>query len=140
MRNALLAGLVYFACIYALGFVLGTLRIFVFSGTLDETLLVLIEVPIMLGASWVFCSYLAARLPVAAQITDRALMGGSAFLLLIAAEIVTSMLGFDRTPSDHFQHYATPAGQIGLFGQLLFAVFPLVQSQVLGQSGAGRQK
>ncbi len=130
MRQTLLAGTTYFAGIFALGFLLGTLRVLVFSALLDETILVLIEVPIILCASWVFCSYLIAKLPVAPRIADRILMGGAALAVLLTAEIATSVFGFDRTISDHLAHYATPASQIGLFGQLLFATFPLVQLQL----------
>ena len=54
-------------------------------------------------------------------------VGGAALALLLSAEIATSVFGFDRTISDHLAHYASPAGQIGLFGQLLFATFPSVQ-------------
>ena len=127
MKQALLAGMVYFAGVFALGFLLGTLRVLVFSTLLDDTILVLVEMPIILCASWVFCSYLVTKIPVAAKIADRVLMGSAALVLLFAAETATSILGFDRTLSDHLNHYAAPAGQIGLFGQLLFAVFPSVQ-------------
>ncbi len=130
MRQALLAGIIYFAGIFALGFLLGTLRVLVFATLLDETILVLVEMPIILCASWVFCRYLIAKLPVATQIADRILMGGAALALLLTAEIGTSVLGFDRTISDHLEQYAAPASQIGLFGQLLFATFPLVQLQL----------
>ncbi len=87
MRQTLLAGTTYFSGIFALGFLLGTLRVLVFSALLDETILVLIEVPIILCASWVFCRYLIAKLPVAPRIADRILMGGAALALLLTAEM-----------------------------------------------------
>ena len=127
MKQALLAGTMYFAGVFALGFLLGTLRVLVFSTLLDETILVLLEVPIILCASWVFCSYLITKLSVEAKIADRILMAGAALALLLAAEIGVSILGFERSLSDHLDHYTAPASQIGLFGQLLFAVFPVVQ-------------
>jgi hypothetical protein len=56
-RTLILAGLAYFALAFALGFLLGTLRtLFVHDAPGTVRLLgVLIELPIMLSASWCLC-------------------------------------------------------------------------------------
>ena len=127
MKQALNAGSLYFLGVFAVGFLLGTLRVLVFSGTLDETILVLFELPLMLLVSWILCGKLLSTCKVAAERADRLVMGGLAFGLLMLAEISVSLFGLDRTLSEHLQTLATPGGQIGLFGQLLFGLLPAIQ-------------
>jgi hypothetical protein len=56
-----------------------------------------------------------------------AVMGVSAFILLMGAEIAGSVLLFDRTFFEHIGSYATLAGALGLAGQIGFGGFPVVQ-------------
>jgi hypothetical protein len=62
-----LAGIAYFALVFAMGFLLGTVRtFFVRDAPSGGPLLgVLIDLPIMLSASWFLCRYVLSRFVVA---------------------------------------------------------------------------
>ncbi len=53
--RAVLAGVLYFGLVFALGFILGTLRVLVLEPRLGSTGAVLLELPVMLAASWLLC-------------------------------------------------------------------------------------
>jgi hypothetical protein len=127
--NALKAGISYFTIIFAIGFIFGVIRVIALSPYLSETLAVVIELPFILAMSWSVCSRLILKLQVSSTWTPRILMGSLAFGLLMAAEIALSVFGFDRTIAEHFQNYWRLEGMLGLIGQLLFALFPVIQRQ-----------
>ena len=52
IARSLLAGAAYFAVVFATGFALGVVRVLVTAPRLGETGAVLLEVPIILAASW----------------------------------------------------------------------------------------
>lgn len=128
----ILPGLVYFAVVFALGFLLGTLRtVFVRDAPSDVRLLgVLIELPIMLTASWFLCRTVIRRFAVAPTVVARAVMGGLAFALLLLAEILVGALLFGRTPGEHFALYREASYALGLAAQMAFALMPLMQMQL----------
>ena len=125
----MLAGLAYFALVFALGFLLGTVRtIFVKDAPSGGRLLgVLVELPIMLGASWFLCRYVIRRYAVASTVAARAVMGGLAFILLLLAELVVGALLFGRTPGQHLALYQDASYALGLVAQIAFALMPLLQ-------------
>lgn len=131
-RNAAVAGLMYFALLSVVGFALGTVRVFVLLPRLDmalgETIAVLIELPIILTISWVFCRWLVERFTVVEEMGPRLLMGGLAFALLLSAEFLLGSIGFGRTLSEQLPRYRNLPELLGLAGQLAFAAFPLVQA------------
>jgi hypothetical protein len=126
---AVVAGAAYFALVFALGFLLGTVRtLFVQDAPGSGRLLgVLIELPIMLAASWFLCRYAVRRFGVAAEVVARATMGGVAFALLLLAELLVGTLLFGRTPAEHLALYRDASYTIGLTAQVAFALMPLVQ-------------
>jgi hypothetical protein len=125
----ILPGAVYFALVFALGFLLGTVRtLFVHDAPGGGRLLgVLIELPVMIGASWFLCRYVIRRFAVASTFFARAVMGGLAFALLVLAELLVGALLFGRTPAEHFALYSDASYALGLAAQLGFALMPLVQ-------------
>lgn len=127
MTRAILAGLAYFGVVFATGFALGTLRVLVLAPKLGESTAVLVELPIILAVSWVTCRWFIARFRVPKMPTDRLVMGGLAFAVLLGAEFGVSVLGFGRTLSAHLQQYQQLSALIGLAGQVLFASFPIAQ-------------
>ena len=124
--NALHAGFWYFASIFALGFVLGAIRVPVLAPLIGETAAVLIESPFILTASWFASRYFIKRFGVSAHIATRAMMGLCAFIFLMAAEALLAIYGFDQTPEVFLNNYYNTAGAVGLFGQILFGLFPLL--------------
>lgn len=127
MARAVWAGLAYFGVVFAAGFTLGILRVFVLAPKLGESIAVLVELPIILAVSWVACRWLIARFGVRTALTDRMVMGGLAISVLLGAEIGVSVLGFGRALSAHVAQYQQLPALLGLAGQCLFALFPVIQ-------------
>lgn len=127
MSAAVLAGLVYFLIVFAIGFVLGTLRVLFVVPQFGETAAVAMEVPVMLTASWFACRWIVARFAVPDAAAARLVMGGVAFALLMAAEAGVSVFAFGRTVGEHFAVYTGSGAQLGLAAQVAFALFPLAQ-------------
>lgn len=126
-KTAGIAGLAYFAIVFAAGFALGVLRVLVLVPHLGETLAVIIEGPVILAVSWLVCRSLITRLLVPRRATARLVMGATAFGLLMVAEAGLSMIGFGRSVTEHLGHYQTTPGLLGLLGQIAFALFPVIQ-------------
>jgi len=130
MRGAAVwAGLAYFALVFAVGFVLGALRVLAMAPLLGEFLAVALEVPAMLAISWVACASLTRRFAVPAEMPARLVMGGVAFVLLLGAEIVLSATVFGRGPAAFANELARPTGAAGFAGQVLFAHIPWIQAR-----------
>ena len=134
MPAALLAGMVYFAIVFAVGFVLGAIRVLVVIPRFGATNAVLIELPVMLALSWIACGSLVRRFGIPPRFGARAVMGGVAFALLMVAEAGVSVFGFGRTLGEHLAAYQTVGVQLGLAAQIAFALFPVLQAVV----GRGR--
>jgi hypothetical protein len=127
MKIPLRSGFVYFAIVFTIGFVLGTIRVIAVVPRIGELFAVLIELPLMLAASWIVCKYLIARFQVPAEIVDRAIMGASAFAFLLVSEIALSTCVFGNSIESTFIKYQTLHGFVGICGQLAFAAFPMLQ-------------
>jgi len=124
---ALRAGLAYFVLVFALGFVLGALRVLFLQPALGATAAVLIELPLMLAASWWVCAWLLRRFAVPSVGTTRLVMGGCAFALLLLAEFALGTMVFAQSPAMFFAGFRAPHGWLGLLGQLGFALMPWLQ-------------
>jgi hypothetical protein len=114
--------------VFAIGLVLGTIRVLVVIPRVGETNAVLLELPLMLALSWFACSWLVRRLAVPRNAAHRLVMGAVAFALLMLTELGVSVLGFGRTLAEHLAGYQAQGAQLGLAAQLAFALFPLVQA------------
>ena len=119
------AAAAYFAIVFAIGFVLGTIRVlFVIPqfGPLPATLM---ELPLMLIASWFAAGWAITKFGVPAAISDRLLMGAIAFILLMTGETLLG-LGFGRSLAAQWADLKTPAGTAGLAGQVGFGLIPFL--------------
>ena len=125
--RALKAGVAYFAFVFALGFVFGLARMIAMSRFPDFTRLdaVLLELPVILAASWLICRMLIQRLAVR-EFSARSIMGAAAFALLMAAETALGMALGGETLASHFALFREPAHAIGLAGQVAFALLPMI--------------
>jgi hypothetical protein len=120
------AAISYFVIVFVAGFVLGTIRILMVAPQTGELAAVAIELPVMIAVSWWACGVVVKRLKPASEVPSRLAMGFIALALLLVAEAVVS-LGLGLTFRQHVALYATTPVQLGLFGQLLFALFPLMR-------------
>ncbi|MEM7053656.1 MAG: hypothetical protein AAF446_03815 [Pseudomonadota bacterium] len=134
--SSLQAGAVYFALVFALGFVLGTLRVFLLVPQFGQLYSGLIELPVILTAAWLICRWLVNRYALEDHWTARVLMGTTAFVLLMVAELILSMTLFERSMVEYLAVYRSLHGALGLFGQVVYALFPLL---VKRNGQAGRQ-
>ena len=120
------AGL-YASIVFALGFLLGTLRVLFLLPVLGDFIAVLVELPVMLAFSYVVARAIVRRFwPL-----DRGQgieIGLLSFLFLQVAE--TALAGFFG-PYSYFDNMLvylgdlTPPKVAGLIGQILFAALPL---------------
>ena len=131
MTAALKAGTVYFAVVYAFGFVFGTVRVLVVMPLVGETVAVLFEAPIMLLVSWIAARWSARTFSVPATLLPRIVMGAAAFALLLLGELAVSTLVFGRSLAETLVTYRSLPGLLGLSAQLIFALLPLVQAILL---------
>ena len=125
MTHWIRAGTVYCLTVFAFAFALGTVRVLWVTPRVGPVIAVLLETPLVLLAGWAVARWIIRRGPPG-NLVDRALMGGVAFGLLMALEFgLGAALG--RPVGDQLAGMQTPAGVIGLAGQMGFAAIPVVQ-------------
>ena len=123
-------GLLYFAIVFALAFAMGIFRTLIVAPRIGRTAAVLIEVPLILVASW----FVARRLlrDRAFSLSQRAAMGLIAFGLTLISEAALSSIMRGQGVLEWAATVATPLGLVGLTGQLGFGLMPIVAG--LGRS------
>lgn len=117
------AALAYWAMIFALGFVLGTIRVLWLGPKLGMLTATLAELPAMLLASWLAAQWLVRRFAISSPRAALS-MGWIAFALLMAAELALAALLPGNSPGEWTARMATPVGALGLTGQIGFALMP----------------
>lgn len=127
--NAVKAGLFYFLIVFAIGFALGTIRTLWLAPMIGPFPATLIELPIILTASWYISGWLIYRLRIAANDKDRLMMGAVAFGILMIAELLLG-LAFGRSLADQWSALQQPAGLAGFAGQALFGLMPWIRLKV----------
>jgi len=125
--RVLLTGILYVVAVFAAGFVLGVLRTLVMVPLLGALWAVLLELPVILTIAWLVCARILHRWPLSPSSAAR--MGAVAFSLLMVVEASLSNLLAGRSLTEHFALYAELPHQLGLAGQLAFALFPWVQAR-----------
>jgi hypothetical protein len=120
------AGIGYAVTVFAIGFLLGTVRVLLLAPRVGPTIAVTIETPIILTASWYVSSIWMRRLVVAPEIRTRILVGAVAFVTLMTLEVALSMSLFHRSIGEYVDGLRSLAGMIGLAAQVCFATFPLL--------------
>ena len=126
MGSAFQAGAAYFALVFLVGFVLGALRVLILIESVGAFWAVLAELPVILTASWIVCGWTLRRFRVPAHRAHRLVMGGVAFILLITAEVLLSA-ALGLSPGEYLASFRTPEGNLGLGGQIVFALFPWIR-------------
>lgn len=128
------AALAYFAIVFAVGFGLGTVRVLVSEPAMGRTMATLVELPFIMGASWIVCIWVVAHFRVAPIVRDRLAMGAIAFAVLMMTETFLGLFGFDRSLGEQMRAYGEPGPALGLMGQIAFALFPWVQMRTKSAS------
>jgi hypothetical protein len=126
-KPPIIAGSQWALLLFALGFILGTLRVLVTAPALGDWTATLVELPVMLWAGWLSCARLAKYQAVGTDTGARLLMGLAFLVLLLGAEQALGLWGFGRTLAQQGAAMQTPPALAGLAAQLITAAFPLLQ-------------
>ena len=121
MGNAAKAGLAYALAVFAAGFLFGTVRVFLVEPALGAAMGVAVEVPLMLGVSWLAAKAVLRRLPVARSTLPRLAMAAVALAVLLALETALG-LAFGTSLLAQAEAYLTLRGLFTAIGQIGFAL------------------
>ena len=117
------AGAAYWGIVFALGFVLGTVRVLWLAPLVGLIPATLMELPVMLAASWLTSGWLVRRFAITGG-GEALAAGGLAFALLMAAECALGVAMMGLTPGQWLAEFRQPHAVLGLAGQVLFALMP----------------
>ena len=120
------AGITYFALVFGVGFVLGSIRVPFLVPHLGERPAELIEMPFMFVAIVVSARFIIRRFSLPAKAQARVGAGFLALGLLVAAEVWLAVVLQDRTLGEYVAKRDPVSGFVYLAMLGLFAVMPLV--------------
>ncbi len=123
MAAACFTGLLYFAAVFTFAFATGVARVLVVAPWLGPTAAVLLEVPILVLASWIVARRLLRNRSF--TLPQRAAMGASAFALTMVSEAALAAIMRGQGVVDWAASVATPLGLVGLAAQVAFAAVPI---------------
>ena len=123
MAVACFTGMLYFAAVFTFAFAMGIARVLVVAPRLGPTAAVLLEVPILVLASWIVARRLLRNRSF--TLPQRGAMGATAFTLTMASEAALSVIMLGQSITDWAAALATPLGLAGLAGQVIFAAMPI---------------
>lgn len=126
--TGLRAAALYFAGVYAVGFVLGMIRVLWWNVTQPPERYIMVEVPIILMFAWYWCGVAARRGRVPTTFNARLRMGALAFAMLMACELALGWLFGRQTPVDYVTSLGHPVNALVLGSQALFGCFPLLRA------------
>lgn len=129
MSPAVKSALAYVLPVFVLAFCLGALRVTLVAPRTGALAAVALEVPVVLALSWVIAARVLRRWPLGGP--GRLGMGALPFAVLMALELATA-LGFGQSVRGFFGAMATPAGALGLAGQIGFGLIPVLRAYASG--------
>lgn len=124
----------YWGIVFALGFVLGTLRVLWVIPRVGLIPATLLELPIILAASWFAARWILRRFAIKSQ-REALTLGMLAFVLLMAAECALAAALVGQTPVQWLADLARPHALLGLAGQVAFALMPWWRARGIGNRG-----
>ena len=116
-------GVVYFALVFGVGFLLGILRVLVLVPSLGERWAELAEMPLMLIAIIFAARFVVRRFP-ATQRASYLASGGVALILLIAVELSVVLTLRGMSISQYVAERDPVAGSVYVGMLVVFAVMP----------------
>jgi hypothetical protein len=120
------AGLVYFALTFGAGFVLGPFRILVLVPRLGARAAELVELPVMLGITWLAARWVTQRFSVPPQRGPRLSVGAMAGALLLLAEFTLVLRLRGLTLEEYFATRDPVSGAAYYAAVLLLVLMPLL--------------
>jgi len=120
------AAFAYFACVFAVGFVLGPIRELWLIPRVGRVPALLIEGTLMVGVSVFFARVALRHFAVPKGTATRITVGAVAFGLLQAAEMLLAFWVRHQNPTQYLAAFGSAPGAIGLLAQLAFGAVPVV--------------
>jgi hypothetical protein len=120
----IIAAVVYFAIVFAVGMALGPIRVLWLEPRLGPTLAVLCETPFLLAAMLIAARWVPGKAGLGNALAPLALMGIAALALQQAAELALGVWLRGLTPAAQFANFATPSGTVYLALLVVFASLP----------------
>jgi hypothetical protein len=120
------AGIIYFALVFAAGFLLGPIRIFWVVPRVGTRIAELMEAPIMLAVTIMAASWIVRRFAVPFKVASRLGMGCIAFVLLLTVEFTLVLWFRALTIGEYFASRDPVSGTVYYVMLILFAIMPLL--------------
>ena len=124
LKRALISAAVYFLVLFALGFVLGTVRVVFVIPRFGQLAATLAELPVMLVAAYFICHWVLRHWLVPWRYEIRWAMVLLFLVLLGAFETLLGLM-LGRTLSDQWAALLTYAGLLGLLAQVIAGLLPV---------------
>jgi hypothetical protein len=122
-RQIVSAAAAYWAVVFTAAFAFGVVRTGWLAPRIGDLAAVACEVPLVLALSWWAARRITACWGIA-QVGLALAMGLIAFTILLLAELALARLLAGQSPGQWAASLTTPAGALGLSGQVLFALMP----------------
>ena len=119
-------GFLYFITVFAVGFVLGAIRVLWLVPVLGVRTAELIEVPVMITASAVIARWIVRRYKVPGELSARLPIGLIGLLLLLIAEFGVAALLLGQSVAEALRNRDPVSGTAYFISLGLFAVMPLL--------------
>jgi hypothetical protein len=128
MRQIVRPAMAYLMVVFCAAFLFGTVRTLWLIPQIGEIAAVLVEVPLVLTLSWWVAGRVLRRWPLPGA-RARAALGALACAGLMVLELALGRFGFGRSLAAMLAAMVTPAGVIGLAGQVGFGIIPLLRQE-----------
>lgn len=130
-RRVLRAAAAYFGLVFAVGFALGVWRTLLLVPRLGERWAELVEMPLMVGASYLAARWVVRRFAVPRAAKSRLVVGSAALGLLLIAELLVVFLVQRVSLAESLAGRDPVSGAVYLLALVLFALMPWL----VGRSG-----
>ena len=124
MYGPLRAAAAYFGLVFAVGFALGIWRALLLAPRLGERWAELLEMPLMVGASYLAARWVVGRFAVRREARSRLSVGFAALGLLLIAELLVVLLVQRASLAEYVAGRDPISGAVYLLALLLFALMP----------------
>lgn len=117
--------LVYFAAVFATGFVFGVVREVWLVAAVGRSTAVYLELPLMLIVSFTVARAVVRRTHGSIR-SDTARIGLLALVLLLVAEAVVGLMVRRMSWAEYMAHFGTGEGAASLAAYVMFGLMPLI--------------
>jgi hypothetical protein len=135
MRRIVAAAALYFAIVFAAGFVFGPIRVLWLEPKVGAALAVLIEAPFLLGVMALAARWVPKKLDASNEVMPMLAMGLLALVFVLVAEFTAGRWLRGQTPLEQLGYLATPAGLVYAALLALFAFMPVLMHSLLDDDG-----